>query len=663
MSALDDKYLSALALMKTAFDQHGATYLDYVTPFVGDTIRSVGRIKISGGELRNAIVKRYGLEIPEGVLNTLTRRLARRGFGSRSYGHFEPNQEKLEELYNFDHQRSECQKAINDLADRFISFTKDWTGRSLSRLEAIGALIKYAEGNGLPILSRVHEQTPLPFSLSLDEVEYITSVFVIQSFERDMPEKDTLVMLAKGSKLASVLYLPDPQAVTRRIVGVTALLDTPTLLSALGYQGKEKELAAKDLLDLAYESGVNLAAFDHTIEETKQVLRAAGRRAAQGGYYQRGTWGVDAHFLALRYTASDIEILIGRLENDLRSLRVRLNQRPAFRADWSVDETKFDDKLQEKFGYPRLAAKLHDLQAITAIFGLRKGRYPTRFEYCRAIFVTPNSTLAQVSRDFFRSEYGEHWPLAVTEDEFVTLLWLKRPLTAPDLPERRVVADAYAALEPGFVCWESFLTEIQKLRDNDDLSEEDYVLLRYSSATKDALMNETFGKPGALDARAIYRIQERVRQSIRMPVQEQVDQLTADLAKEQQRVGEQEESFSTRLAAIKQERDEARDQLARLRETKRRNAKQKAARWGVVSRWTLNTSVCLVFLLGAWFSAPAEWKLPPLPDLTVLRWLARGAVFGLLVAGVLNLVFRSWDINRIGRRLEIWVSNRLERNN
>ena len=202
MTTVTNEYLSALALLKTAYDQHGATYLDYVTPFVGDTIRSTGKSEIKTDELRAAIVDRYGLKIPKGVLNTLTRRLARRGFGHRSFGRFVPDQAKLRESYDFEEQQTGCQSAINALAVSFIAFTEAKTGRSLSDLEAIAALIKYADSNGLPILSRAHEQTPLPISLSLDEMEYITSLFVIHAFEGSLPEKETLVMLAKGSKLA-----------------------------------------------------------------------------------------------------------------------------------------------------------------------------------------------------------------------------------------------------------------------------------------------------------------------------------------------------------------------------------------------------------------------------------------------------------------------------
>lgn len=657
---MNDEYLSTLALFKTAYDRHGATYLDYVTPFVGDTIRSTGRHAIKTKDLREAIVNRYGIEIPEGVLNTLTRRLARRGFGRRSSGRFIPDRVKLTESYDFEEQRIKCHRAISALTASFIAFIKNRTDRTLPDSEATAVLIKYADQNGLPILSKAHEETPLPISLTLDEMQYLTSLFVISTFERELPEKDTLVMLAKGSKLASVLYFPDPKDATRRVTGVTALFDTPTLLSALGYQGVEKERAAREILNLAYKSRMDIRVFEHTLDEIREVLRNAGRRATTGSYYQRVAWGVDAHFLKVGYTASEIELLIDNLERDLRSLRVRSLSRPAYHMELSVNEIELEEKLQKEVHYPRKGALLHDLDALTAIYRQRNGRRPTRFDNCRAIFVTPNTSLARVSREFFRQEYGAQWPLAITEDEFATLLWLKNPLVAPDLPERRVVADAYAALEPGFVCWESFLSEMQKLRDNDQLSEDDYVLLRYSTATKDALMLETLGNPGALDANAVLQIRERVVQTILTPLQDQVGQLTTELTDVKREASEEQRSLSEHVAAMTGERDVAKQELEDLKETRRQKAKRRASRWGATWRWTVNVGAALVLFIGLWSYAPNEWPLPDLPNFIVLRWVAPAGIFFFLAAKVGDIAL-NWNISGLGRQLELWVSKRLER--
>ena len=273
---------------------------------------------------------------------------------------------------------------------------------------------------------------------------------------------ETLLILAKGSKLASVLYLPNPEDTTRRIRRLTAVLDTPTLLSALGYQGRRQEAAATEMLSLAKNCQITLSTFEDTRSEVESVLNAVASKIARYGYGDRSVRGVEAHFLAQRYDASDIQLIIGRLDKALESLGVRIIERPDITVALSVDEALLEATIQDRVAYHRSESRLHDLNALTATHRLRGGRMPTSFEDCRAVFVTPNNALARASREFFEEEVGNHWPIAITDDDFATLVWLRQSLSAPDLPRQRLLADAYAALEPGPV-WARFLEEIDKL--------------------------------------------------------------------------------------------------------------------------------------------------------------------------------------------------------
>ncbi|MDE0699784.1 MAG: hypothetical protein OXH61_03555 [Acidimicrobiaceae bacterium] len=658
-----NSYLSALALLKTSYDQHGVTYLDYVTPFVGDTIRSVGRKQINTAQVRSALIDRYGLEIPEGVLNTLIRRLTKRGYGTRSHGFFHPNLRELAESFDLAEKRAEINLAIETLTKSLVDFASKELGREFLQEEAIGALTRYADSNGLPILRQAYGHEVVMTSLSMDETEYITSRFVIHAFEDRLAEMEWLVMLAKGSKLASVLYLPDPEDASRKIDGLTAIFDTPTLLSALGYDGIQQERAAREILTLAYQSGLDIAVFDHTLIDLESVLSAVGTRMNLMGNSVRPTWGVETHFLELGYEASDIQLLAGNLERDLASLRVNVLERPDFLIQLSIDEAALEKKLFDQVRYQRREPMLHDLNALTATFRKRRGLIKTKFEDCKAVFVTPNTSLARTAREFFQDHYGNHWPLAVTEDDFATLLWLKQPLAAPDLPKHRVVADAYAALEPGYVKWDSFLSQAEKLRENNEISEDDYYLLRYSSYAKDALIQETLGEPVGVTAEVARKIIDRVKSSIREPIQQEADRRQAELAEFQDSASKLEDSHAQELQMIERERNEAllaeriaKQQLDRLR----KHARKKAHRWGSWCRRAVLLTAAMVIAIGIWSSLPASFGLTPDELPTSVRWIARGSVALLILAGALSSFF-GWHLTQLARRFEVWVSKKLER--
>jgi hypothetical protein len=84
---------------------------------------------------------------------------------------------------------------------------------------------------------------------------YIVSAFIADLVERDPQGFEYLETVVKGSMLASSLYLGDLGAGNQRFQQVTVHLDTPFLLDALGYAGKEIAQAALELLDLVRELG------------------------------------------------------------------------------------------------------------------------------------------------------------------------------------------------------------------------------------------------------------------------------------------------------------------------------------------------------------------------------------------------------------------------
>lgn len=659
---MNDDYLSALALLKASSDEHGANYLDYVTPFVADAIRSTGSDSLRTDEIRSALRTRYGLDVPGGVLNTITKRLTRQHLGTRSHGRFTPNKVKLADKYNFDAQRRKIERQMDELVSSLVTFATQTFGRSLTDHEATKALTTYAIQNGLSIIQTAHGIHTLPTSLSLKEADYITSRFVVDVFEKQRAETEILVVLAKGSKLASVLYLPDPNDVLRRIDNLTALIDTPTLLSALGYQGRTQEEAARTIFDIAYEIGIDLAVFDHTVDETESVLRAAAQAIGRGTHPRRGARAVESHFLNLDYAASDVEMHIGQLEEDLRSLRVDVLERPQMKIEWSVDEATLEEQLLEAVRYPRREPMLHDLEALTGTFRLRQGRTPRRFENCRAIFITPNVPLARIARDFFNREAGEHWPVAITDDDFATLVWLKRPLAAPELPMRRVIADAYAALEPGLVSWETYLIEIDKLRANERISEADYFFLRYSGAAKDALMDETLGVIERISMDTVESFLEEYKASIRSPLEREVSQQSMSHESFRREAAAREADLEQRLrdselsrTNLDREAATAHKASEHHRSTARNRATKDAQRLCRMTTWM----AIIVLAVGLWFSLPSSWALVPERLPSWGQWIARGSVLVVAVATLASL-FKGWQVDSHMRRIEVKLSKWLE---
>ena len=263
--------------------------------------------------------------------------------------------------------------------------------------------------------------------------------------------------------------------------------------------------------------------------------------------------------------------------------------------------------------------------------------------------------------EFFEEGYGNHWPVAITEDDFTTLLWLRQSLDAPDLPRQRLLADAYAALEPGRV-WTKFLDEIEKLRAQNELSEDDYVFFRYSLDAKNALMQETLGEASRMSSAVVHKVVKRARNQHRKTIEKGA---RASAAQSRESAMERQRGLESDLATARGERDdaveavlEARAQNEAFIERQRDIASLRARAHATVVRIALMFTVGGLLALGLWMSAPPDWVWQPSTIPALPRWTIGVAVVGLIVATAGNLLFGSY-LSRSTKKLEDWISVRL----
>lgn len=95
-----------------------------------------------------------------------------------------------------------------------------------------------------------------------------------------------------------------------------------------------------------------------------------------------------------------------------------------------------------------------------------------------------------------------------------TMLWLREPNAGPDLPRERVIAQAYAAMNPDDRLWARYNSEIERVRQEGHLNEEDVQFLRYGREAQEALMDETRGDHAAFTEGTLAQVLARARDNV-----------------------------------------------------------------------------------------------------------------------------------------------------
>jgi len=523
-----------------------------------------------------------------------------------------------------------------------MEFCSTHYGIDFSKEEAQSALLSYLKDRSSPILAAAVEGEPIPKPAQpIKSAEYLVRSFIGHLCEADPKGFEYLETIVKGNMLASVLYFPELGKVTRRFGRVEIYFDTSFLLRALGLAPRSMQISYRELMALLYELNAELRCFEHTVEEMRGILDFAARALRDRKSLRYALGEALEFFVEQNYRSSDVELIIARLEQSLSALRVQVKRRPPYEDKFCVDEGKLQSVLQEVVGYRKEETLRHDLDSLTAIHRLRYGQFPLAIETCNAIFVTTNFSLVQASAQFFREEYRDDAvsvPHCIMNHVLTTLAWLKKPLRAPELPQKRIIADCYAALSPSDALWRLYLREIGRLQQRGDILQHDYDLLRFSMEARNLLLDITLGDAEAFTEGTVREVLERAQAGVRAETEAALYTERERRLEVEQRAKDAEARFETHH----------RTQLERLRGFSAR-----------VGKWVGQVALAIIVtlqLLVAYLALP-----DPFPELPGgwWRWIAPILLVALSVLEIADLTF-GVTLSSYVRRLEVSVSRVVE---
>jgi hypothetical protein len=511
---LPNNLITSLAILKANWDVAGTDYIENFVPFVAECLRTSAGDDISESELQNAVLHTFGIRMPQGALRTIVQRCVKKGLAVRKGKKYFRHNEALTAI-DLCRLRSDALRKHECLVDSLRQFTKERFEIEWTQEQAEAVLQSYVEQDCFDILAAAVEGSPIPASALPDgDASFIVNSFVQTLSKRDPQGFEFLETVVKGTMLANVLVFPELGKVKQKFNGVEIYFDTPFLIRALGLEGSLRQQPCTELLDLLYRQNADLCIFEHTFNEISGVLDAAAKNARNGG--DRTPNADFFELLGTRdYKASDIELLIARLRTSIQHLRIKVKPKPDHTSELGLNEKFLDEVISTDLPHLNQHAKEHDIDSLTSIHRLRHGETFSELEHCRAVFVTTNSTLVKAAMRFFKAQYENTTvPLCVKDHVLTTVVWLKDPQVAPELPRKRIIADCYAAMNPDDRLWRTYLQEITQLKARKDLSEDDFNLLRYSTESRVSLMELTLGDSRRVSEETIGRLLALTRDAV-----------------------------------------------------------------------------------------------------------------------------------------------------
>lgn len=501
--------LSSLAMLKVHID-HGKDYLEYLKPFVMQSLFDDRLSIVSDETISKKLSDVFGLVIPHRTVHIVLQRIAKDGFLKKEHSTYTVIKDIPPQ--NIQHERADAKRKIDAVVHALISFAKE-NDKEINEEEAINALILFLSNFSISCLKSFLRGTALPNHIESEDWKIVlVSKFISQLINTSPERFEHFILLVQGHMLANALLCPDLQSVSKTYNGVTFYFDTPLLLQYLGIVGEARKQAIDELIILIKKLHGSIACFSHTLDELINVIQNSSTfiDSTDG----RGSIVYEAR--KAKRTKSDLLLLASNAKELLEAGKIIIKPTPPYISKFQIDETIFADALKDEVSYLNSKAKDNDINSVRSIYVLRSGSCPYTVEKSNAVFVTSNTGFATAAYEYGKNiEQSREVSTVITDFSLANTAWLKSPQEAPLLPQKEVMAFAYAALQPSNEFLEKVLFEAEKLEKEGIISAREHQLLRSSQFVQDELMSLTLGEDEDLTERSITRVLEMAQNEIK----------------------------------------------------------------------------------------------------------------------------------------------------
>ncbi|MBT2547219.1 hypothetical protein [Arthrobacter sp. ISL-65] len=553
--------LIGYAVLRANYNAEAPSYLDNFQPFILSVLARSGKPFLEKSLISEIIHDEFGISIPSLVVGKLIRRTNRAGLTTAiGQDAVAITDEGLKSAPAISEEVKLYERKQQELVEHFRTFVENSYPNHVDfLLEDLGqALAEYFDRQAVPLLNEGLRGR----ARSTDDghgLDFLVSAFVSRLAQSDQARFAYVVEAAKGAMLASVLVL-DTSGLSESLSQLSLVLDTPVMMDALGFHGPIPEAAAAQVLTLARNQGAKLVTFEHSVGEVQGILESIEASLRRGS--SRSTAAGYLHFAETGKTPVDLAVHRGQVSSKLKDLGVKVIARPDNYYDHGLDEGQLEDLIQKKVRYWQDATRVNDVMSLSSVHRLRHGTRDKSLERCRAVLVSSNTSLVAAAVQFERARAG--FPLAITIEALASILWVRTPAAASDVPKQVLLAAAYAGMQPSVSLWSRYLDEVEKLEKSDAVTTDEAIILRSSPVSRETIMEETLGDPDAITAESPKEVLSRIKSEATAPL---IDQLS-ELSQRNNEISQVADHASADWLTQVKAREEAENQVRDLEENK-----------------------------------------------------------------------------------------------
>lgn len=489
------------------WDAQRKDYIENFVPFVINLAAKKNYKQITAATLKSDFEAEYGLILPLAPLEVILKRTTKQGYLIRENNQYTPVAKKISSV-NFGSVSQAQERKLNQIVDEFINFVKQEYDTAISAEDAGASILKFLKDEDLNIIFNIENNEDLFADPTIPKSLSERSRFFVAKFLQEIRRGNQIIFtfvndLVTGQMLAHTILNPDIQGYLGKLRGQNFYLDIAFLFNLLGIDGEEFRGVYQELIDALKECGANLFVFRHTLDEFLKIIESDLQILTSGNIDFENAGRSLRSFILNERSPSDVEEIINMAEKKMNIMGISVVDPPSWEStsQYQIDEaelhTIITKKYQERHPLLKEGEKDYtiqkDIDSISAIERLRKNRRPNSLPTAEHTMITGNSTLAAACNIFANKNGSFAIPPCLHHLFIGTLLFLEMPTRITTLNEKRLMADAYAAMRPSEELLKRYWTLIEELKRKGNISPDDYILLRSSTVARSMLQEKTMG--------------------------------------------------------------------------------------------------------------------------------------------------------------------------
>jgi len=492
--------------LKVNWDHLKNDYLENFLPFIATLCFRKNYAEIDVNVVCADFATEYGLKIPYHPMLSILERARRRGMLIKSHHKLYPAKDEIIK-FDFADDSEEQIRQHDKVINEFTKYAQLHYSIEISHEEAEKAFLVMLQQRDLDILFATDGEKLFPEVESNKSHQFILYKFIQVSHKSEPGLFAFILNMAIGHILASAILYTDFSKFQGKFAKIRFYFDTRFVLRVLGTEGKERQQHYTEFLKVLTDQKATLLVFRHTFDEITTILNSCMRWVSSPRYDPNKASIACNYFVQNNYSESDVERFIVKAEDILEKNKLIIVNAPDPNEDkfFQIDEGQLEDIITTKYKeanphfneFDIKSTLLKDIRSISSIYRLQRGLIPRNLSNVRALFITTNWDLAYASNKFQHlQKFGNPvFPACITDVFIGTLVWLQSPAEVISLNRRKMIADCYAAVQPSKTLVKKYRNEIEKLREEDKISQEEYYLLRTHRVALNLLEEKTLGDP------------------------------------------------------------------------------------------------------------------------------------------------------------------------